>query len=132
MTLLFTDYLLRIKEIDVIQEGTIKIRPARSFEEGGLHPAMLANVKLAGYDVPTPIQAYCLPAILKGHDVVACAQTGTFINFAQVSRSRANLFVAFRVWKDCGLFDSYLVKVDGQGEEVGRSASEPGNFPGGC
>jgi hypothetical protein len=70
--------LVRIKEIDVIQEGTIRIDPARSFDDAGLHPAMLANVKLAKYDIPTPVQAYCLPAILKGHDIIACAQTGKF------------------------------------------------------
>jgi ATP-dependent RNA helicase DDX3X len=50
----------------------------RLFDDAGLHPVMLANVKLAGYDVPTPVQAYCLPAILKGHDIVACAQTGLY------------------------------------------------------
>ena len=37
---------------------------------------MEINVKLAKYDVPTPIQQYILPAVFKGHDVVACAQTG--------------------------------------------------------
>jgi len=42
---------------------------------------MLENVKLAGYDVPTPIQQYCLPAIFKGHDIVACAQTGNYDAF---------------------------------------------------
>lgn len=40
---------------------------------------MLNNVKLAGYEVPTPIQQYCLPAVAKGHDIVACAQTGECI-----------------------------------------------------
>jgi ATP-dependent RNA helicase DDX3X len=37
---------------------------------------MEINVKLAKYEVPTPIQQYILPAVFKGHDVVACAQTG--------------------------------------------------------
>lgn len=37
---------------------------------------MLENVKLAGYEVPTPIQAYTFPAVFKGYDLVACAQTG--------------------------------------------------------
>ncbi len=39
---------------------------------------MLKNVELAGYQVPTPIQKYCLPAIAMGHDVIAIAQTGKF------------------------------------------------------
>ena len=37
---------------------------------------MLQNVKLCGYQSPTPIQAYCLPAILSNSDVIAVAQTG--------------------------------------------------------
>ena len=39
---------------------------------------MLNNVKLCGYERPTPIQAYVLPAIFKNCDVVGIAQTGTF------------------------------------------------------
>ena len=37
---------------------------------------MFANVKLSGYEVPTPIQKYCLPAIMQGYDVIGIAQTG--------------------------------------------------------
>ena len=40
---------------------------------------MLENVKRCGYIAPTPIQAYTIPAVLLGHDVVACAQTGSFL-----------------------------------------------------
>lgn len=57
------------------------IEPVRKFEDAGLHPCMLSNVQLAGYQDATPVQAYCLPAILKGYDVVACAQTGTRHSF---------------------------------------------------
>lgn len=46
------------------------------FEDAGLHPIMLKNIELCGYKVPTPIQAYCLPSILKNRDVIAVAQTG--------------------------------------------------------
>ncbi|PWW80799.1 DEAD-domain-containing protein [Tuber magnatum] len=42
-----------------------------------LHPVMLGNVKLAGYEIPTPIQRYCIPAVLDGHDLLSCAQTGS-------------------------------------------------------
>ncbi|RDW67672.1 hypothetical protein BP6252_09068 [Coleophoma cylindrospora] len=66
-----------ISEIEVIQEGTVRIDPVRLFDDAGLHPAMLENVKLAGYTQCTPVQAYTLPAILKGYDIVACAQTGS-------------------------------------------------------
>ncbi|KAM0173584.1 hypothetical protein ACHAPF_006639 [Botrytis cinerea] len=66
-----------ITTLKVTQEGSVKIDPIRRFEDAGLHPVMLENIKLAGYHVPTPIQQYCLPAIKKDHDVVACAQTGS-------------------------------------------------------
>ena len=38
---------------------------------------MLENVKLCRYETPTPIQAYCVPAILTNHDIIAVAQTGS-------------------------------------------------------
>lgn len=50
------------------------------FEDAGLHPVMLANIKLCKYDVPTPIQAYCIPSVLQGQDVIAIAQTGKYLN----------------------------------------------------
>ena len=37
---------------------------------------MLENVRLCGYEIPTPIQAYCLPSVLKGIDIIGVAQTG--------------------------------------------------------
>lgn len=37
---------------------------------------MLDNVRLCGYKIPTPIQAYCLPSVLKGIDIIGIAQTG--------------------------------------------------------
>jgi ATP-dependent RNA helicase DDX3X len=46
------------------------------FEDAGLHPATLGNIKLCKYGAPTPIQKYCIPAIKSGHDVIAIAQTG--------------------------------------------------------
>ena len=69
--------MLSIASINVTQEGNVRIVPVRTFEDAGLHPVMLDNVKLAGYGVPTPIQQYTLPAVKKGHDIVACAQTGS-------------------------------------------------------
>lgn len=38
---------------------------------------MLANVKLCEYERITVIQAYCIPIILAGHDLIAIAQTGS-------------------------------------------------------
>lgn len=66
-----------IAQINLIQEGPIRVTPALKFQDAGLHPAMLRNVELCGYKVPTPIQSYCLPAIREGHDVIGIAQTGS-------------------------------------------------------
>lgn len=46
------------------------------FEDAGLHPIMLENIKLCQYDVPTPIQQYVLPAVYQNLDVIGVAQTG--------------------------------------------------------
>ncbi|CAD6570316.1 MAG: hypothetical protein ASARMPREDX12_003449 [Alectoria sarmentosa] len=67
----------KLTEIGVTFESETKIKPVASFEDAGLHPVMLANVKLCGYKVPTPIQAYCLPSVLKGIDIIGIAQTGS-------------------------------------------------------
>ncbi|KZM19896.1 RNA helicase [Ascochyta rabiei] len=62
---------------EVTVEGPEKVLPVREFDDAGLHPVMLENVKLCQYSAPTPIQSYCIPAVLTGHDVVAIAQTGS-------------------------------------------------------
>ncbi|KAK4154854.1 P-loop containing nucleoside triphosphate hydrolase protein [Chaetomidium leptoderma] len=66
-----------IASIKLCQEGPTRVDPIANFKDAGLHPAMLRNVELAGYEVPTPIQRYCLPAIFLGHDVIGIAQTGS-------------------------------------------------------
>lgn len=48
-----------------------------TFEDACLHLVVLANIKLAGYHIPTTVQKYALVAVFKGHDFVACAQTGS-------------------------------------------------------
>ena len=37
---------------------------------------MRENVHLCRYDKPTTIQAYSIPAVMTGHDLIAIAQTG--------------------------------------------------------
>ncbi|MBX2883739.1 MAG: DEAD/DEAH box helicase [Granulosicoccus sp.] len=48
-----------------------------SFTSLGLLPELVAAVSDQGYETPTPIQISAIPAILKGRDVMAAAQTGT-------------------------------------------------------
>lgn len=47
------------------------------FEDLRLNRPLLAAVRTAGYETPTPIQAQAIPLILDGTEVLACAQTGT-------------------------------------------------------
>ena len=48
-----------------------------SFEQFPLDSRVLAGVKSAGYDTPTPIQQQSIPVTLEGGDVMGLAQTGT-------------------------------------------------------
>ena len=47
------------------------------FEELDLIPPLLRALEAAGYERPTPIQEQSIPPLLKGRDVLGCAQTGT-------------------------------------------------------
>ena len=47
------------------------------FSELGLSKAILQSVDEAGYETPSPIQAETIPHLLKGHDLIGQAQTGT-------------------------------------------------------
>lgn len=48
-----------------------------SFKELGLRAELLRAVASRGYTTPTPVQTRTIPVILKGHDILAGAQTGT-------------------------------------------------------
>ncbi|PTL89004.1 ATP-dependent RNA helicase RhlE [Halomonas litopenaei] len=48
-----------------------------SFSDLGLRAELLRAVTAQGYDTPTPIQRQAIPAVLKGGDLLASAQTGT-------------------------------------------------------
>lgn len=48
-----------------------------SFGDLGLKKSVLKGVQAAGFGTPSPIQAQAIPAVLKGGDVIAQAQTGT-------------------------------------------------------
>ncbi len=48
-----------------------------TFSSLGLVEPVLSAVKAEGYEIPTPIQAAAIPALLAGRDLLGCAQTGT-------------------------------------------------------
>ncbi|OGR84469.1 MAG: RNA helicase [Elusimicrobia bacterium RIFCSPHIGHO2_02_FULL_57_9] len=47
------------------------------FSNLGLHPDVVRGVKAMGFTDPTPIQLQAIPLLLKGEDIMACAQTGS-------------------------------------------------------
>jgi ATP-dependent RNA helicase RhlE len=47
------------------------------FTDLGLSDPILLAIKEHGYTTPTPIQGQAIPAVLKGGDLLAAAQTGT-------------------------------------------------------
>jgi len=57
--------------------GENALKPISSFQSAGLRSLLLDNIKKSGYTVPTPVQKYCLPIVMGGRDMMACAQTGS-------------------------------------------------------
>ena len=48
-----------------------------NFKELGLNSQMLEAISFMGFEQATPVQEFAVPEILKGNDLIACAQTGT-------------------------------------------------------
>ncbi|WP_018236526.1 DEAD/DEAH box helicase [Ensifer sp. BR816] len=48
-----------------------------TFKELGLSQQILATLSANGFEKPTPIQMQAIPLVLKGHDLIGLAQTGT-------------------------------------------------------
>ncbi|MBC7884442.1 MAG: DEAD/DEAH box helicase [Saprospiraceae bacterium] len=48
-----------------------------TFQEIGLDERILEAISYMGFDKATPIQEQAIPEILRGRDLIACAQTGT-------------------------------------------------------
>ncbi|KPD24933.1 DEAD/DEAH box helicase [Idiomarina zobellii] len=48
-----------------------------SFQSLGLNDNILRAVNECGYTTPTPIQEQAIPTVMRGHDLLAAAQTGT-------------------------------------------------------
>ena len=48
-----------------------------TFKELGLSKPLLDALDRLDYNTPTPIQEQAIPIVLKGEDLLGCAQTGT-------------------------------------------------------
>lgn len=82
---------------------------------------MLENVRLCGYEQPTAVQSYAIPAVLANLDLIAVAQTGTCSGVWCLANKL--ILIKHRFWKDGGFPHSNSFQVDGQGEEAGCSST---------
>lgn len=48
-----------------------------TFHDFNFEPKLMEGLDSMGFSAPTPIQEQAIPIILKNHDLIACAQTGT-------------------------------------------------------
>ncbi len=64
-------------EIQCTVSGHKPPEPLENFEDVGLRSLVADNIKRSNYRDMTPVQRYALPIILKGRDMMACAQTGS-------------------------------------------------------
>ncbi|KAJ0393480.1 hypothetical protein P43SY_000185 [Pythium insidiosum] len=58
-------------------DASLAPSPLLSFLDLGLDPWIVKKCELVGIRHPTPVQANCIPPILRGRDVLGCAQTGS-------------------------------------------------------
>ncbi|KAI8985910.1 P-loop containing nucleoside triphosphate hydrolase protein [Pilobolus umbonatus] len=63
--------------IPVETQGDNVPEPIKEFASANLDKHLISTIKLARYKIPTPVQKYSIPIILQGHDLMACAQTGS-------------------------------------------------------
>lgn len=64
-------------DIPVEASGHDVPEPTLQFTNPPLDDHLLANIKLASYKTPTPVQKYSIPIVMSGRDLMACAQTGS-------------------------------------------------------
>nr|WP_231875911.1 DEAD/DEAH box helicase [Gluconobacter japonicus] len=64
-------------ETPVLSETSTSSADQPHFADLGLSEPIMQAIQELGYEHPTPIQAQAIPEVLKGHDVLGVAQTGT-------------------------------------------------------
>ncbi len=67
---------MNIQRPEIVRERSFEVILTK-FTDFGLNPSILTAISEQGYETPTPIQARAIPAVMKGHDLIGLAQTGT-------------------------------------------------------
>jgi ATP-dependent RNA helicase DDX3X len=65
------------ENIPVQVSGTAIPDVSENFDDAGLDKLVVSNIKLAGYNSPTPVQRHAIAIVNAGRDLMACAQTGS-------------------------------------------------------
>ncbi|KAK2850683.1 hypothetical protein FQN49_005424 [Arthroderma sp. PD_2] len=117
-----------LRQIQVTAETTERPDPIKSFDDAGLHPIMLNNIKLCGYIVPTPVQAYSIPAVMTGHDLIAVAQTG--VNKPHITAANFCLMVLINLpgsGKTAAFLIPVLSRLMGKAKKLAAPRPDLGN-----
>lgn len=64
-------------DIPVEATGSDVPEPITEFTNPPVDDHLIANIKLARYTTPTPVQKYSIPIVGAGRDLMGCAQTGS-------------------------------------------------------
>jgi ATP-dependent RNA helicase RhlE len=60
-----------------LEEKPTPPAPTITFKDLHFQPELMEGLDAMGFEKPTPIQQQAIPVIMKNHDLIACAQTGT-------------------------------------------------------
>ena len=64
-------------EVKSEQTATPSAPTPITFKDLNFQPELMEGLNAMGFEKPTPIQQQAIPMIMKNHDLIACAQTGT-------------------------------------------------------
>uniref|UniRef100_A0A7S4DLH6 RNA helicase n=1 Tax=Lotharella globosa TaxID=91324 RepID=A0A7S4DLH6_9EUKA len=64
-------------DVQVQVRGRDVPKPHEAFNEANFHELLLANINLANFSKPTPVQKFSIPICREKRDLMACAQTGS-------------------------------------------------------
>jgi len=67
----------KYNDIPVEASGEDCPKAIQTFDDCDLHDLVVRNIIRAKYKNPTPIQKFSIPVVLKGRDLMGCAQTGS-------------------------------------------------------
>ncbi|XP_023719273.1 uncharacterized protein LOC111870865 isoform X5 [Cryptotermes secundus] len=94
--------------------------PVQTFEQCFAHYAeILEEIYKQNFDVPSPIQCQAWPVLLKGHDLIGIAQTGTGTSNVLKQLSEKGLSVSSPSWNDNRTVITNAIAVSANSGQIG-------------